>query len=38
MDCEERGEGKGMFGLVGCQEGVKYQSVIVLCQSSMGPL
>lgn len=38
VDCGERGEGKGMFGLVGCQEGVKYQSVIVLCQSTMGPL
>lgn len=32
-----RREGKGVFGLVGCQEGVKYQSVVVLCQSTVGP-
>lgn len=36
VDFEERGEGRGVFGLVGCQEGVKYQSVVVLCQDTVG--
>lgn len=27
-----------MFELVGCQEGVKYQSLVVLCKSNVGPL
>lgn len=30
------GCGEGVFGLVGCQEGVKYQSVAVVCQSTRG--
>lgn len=37
VDCGERGEGRGVFRLVGYQEGVKYQAVVVLCQSTVGP-
>lgn len=37
VDGGGRDEARGVFRQVGCQEGVKYQSVVVLCQSTVGP-